>query len=154
MKSTNHIPLLIIFILSIFAATTLISCNTGDDPAICRLGYEGITCKTKSIIGNWKGEDKCDSASYKDITITLVPDVDTNSVVVTNPGGFGPSVVVIGSLSDDARSVTITNAKINNSASLSGTIYLTSKEEFTFDYEVKFAGNSKKQICSGEYTKF
>ncbi len=152
MKSVKQIAFAALLTIGAFGAVTMVSCNKEDDPVVCPVGYIGANCQTKAIIGTWKGSDQCSSDTYNNITVTLNPaSADTNSVIVSNPGGFGAAVTVTGTLSSDARTVTITNGDVGGSRTLSGTISLTSNTAFTFSYSV--VGTTDTDVCNGNYTK-
>lgn len=128
-------------------------CNEDDGSCTCATGYEGALCTTKSFLGSWKGNDVCGSGNYNDITIKVDPSsTDSSRVIVTNPGGFGSSVTATGTLSADARTITITGANVGGNRSLTGTMTLTSKTNFNFAYTVTPAVGVNDN-CNGTYTK-
>jgi hypothetical protein len=152
MKSVKQIAIASLLAIGTIGATGLTSCTKSDDTKTCPVGYEGTDCATKAILGNWSGSDVCDSATYNNITIGInTASSDTNSVLVSNPGGFGSSVVVTGTLSSDATTVTLTNQDLGGNRKINGTIKLNSNTNFTFTYTVM--GTIDNDHCSGTYTK-
>ncbi len=153
MKSVKQVAIAALVTMGAFGAVTLVSCNKEDDPIVCPVGYTGVDCKTKAFIGSWKGTDVCGSGTYNNITISMnASSTDTNSVIVTNPGGFGATVTVSGKLSTDARTITITNGDLGGSHTMNGTMSLSSNTGFSFAYTVTPATGAA-DVCNGTYTK-
>lgn len=153
MKSVKQVAFAALLTMGAFGAVTLVSCSKEDDPVVCPTGYIGADCKTKAFFGSWKGSDVCSSGTYNNITIKLDPSsADSSKVIVTNPGGFGSSITVSGTISTDARTITITNGDVSGGRTLNGTMSLTSNTGFNFAYTVTPASGSN-DVCNGTYTK-
>src|SRR5476649_1593329 len=109
MKSIKHIALGAFLTLSAFCAVLYTSCtkdackdvtcqNGGTcsgGNCTCPTGWIGTNCQTLAIIGSWTGTDKCtpSGASYNVTLSVASSSVDTTKVLITNPGGFGASIV-------------------------------------------------------------
>jgi hypothetical protein len=166
MKSIKNIALSAMLTFGAFAAVTYTACTKDDckdvvcnnggtcsgGSCVCPTGYEGTNCDTKSFLGSWKGSDVCSSGTYNNITIEVnTATTAPNDVIVTNPGGFGASVTVTGTMSTDAKTITISSQSVGGGRTLSGTMTLTSPTTFTFSYTASDA--TTNDVCNGQYTK-
>jgi len=167
MKSIKNIALSALLTVGAFGVVTYTACSKDDCKDVvcqnggtcsggsctCPTGYEGTNCQTKSFIGSWKGSDVCTSGTYNNITIQLnASTAAPNDVIVTNPGGFGASVTVTGTMSTDAKTITISNQSVGGNRTLSGTITLVSATSFNISYTVTPAAGAN-DVCNGQYTK-
>jgi hypothetical protein len=165
MRAIKQIALSAILTLSAFCAVLYTSCskdackgvtcyNAGTcsgGTCTCPTGYEGANCQTLAIIGSWTGQDVCSSGGPYNVTLSVASSsADTTRVLITNPGGFGTNVQIIGVLSSDGRTVTYTN-QTAGAVTLNGTISLSSNSAFTDSYTATDASSSV--TCSGNYTK-
>ncbi len=108
-----------------FTAVTFSSCSKDDK--VCPAGYEGSDCKTLSRINlsaTWTGKDICGSGKY-DIDLKVDPSSASEvSAVVNNPGGFGASVTISGTVTG-TNALSFTNQNVGGQRSLSGTMTFT-----------------------------
>jgi len=166
MKSIKNMALSAMLTFGAFAAVTYTACTKDDckdvvcnnggtcngGSCVCPTGYEGANCDTKSFLGSWKGTDVCSSGTYNNITITInTATAAANDVIITNPGGFGSSVTVTGTMTTDGKTITISSQSVGGGRTLSGTMTLTSPTTFTFGYTA--SDNSTNDVCNGQYTK-
>jgi hypothetical protein len=167
MKSIKHIVLGAFLTLSAFSAVLYTSCgkdackdvvcNNGgtctDGLCTCPTGFIGTNCETRAFVGSWKGSDVwSQSGNYPNITISLANSSTTASnVIITNPGGFGSTVTVTGTLSADGKTITYTSQPVSSSVNISGTMTLTDNTHFTHSYTAVDATSTA--TCSGNYTK-
>ncbi|MBS1781815.1 MAG: calcium-binding EGF-like domain-containing protein [Bacteroidetes bacterium] len=167
MKSLKSVFLTAALTIGAFGAVTYTACtkdackdvvckNGGtcvSGSCVCPTGFQGTNCQTKSFFGSWKGSDQCTSGTYNNITVTLAPgSTDSTSVIVTNPGGFGASVTVNGTLSSDAKTIAISNQSVGGGRNMTGTMSLVSATSFNINYTVTPTSGTADN-CNGSYTK-
>ena len=165
MRSIKHIALSAILTLSAFCAVLYTSCSKDACKGVtcqhsgtcsggtctCPTGYEGTRCGTLALIGSWSGQDACSSGGPYNIILTVASSSsDSTKILITNPGGYGASVQITGTLSTDGKTVTYTN-QTAGAVTLTGTISLTSNTAFTHSYTSTDATSTT--TCSGNYTK-
>ncbi len=119
----------------------------------CPTGFIGTNCQTLAFIGTWKGNDVCSvGGPYNNINISIAPSsTDTTRVLITNPGGFGASATVTGTVSSDGKTITYTSQSVSSAVTISGTMTLSSNTAFAHSYSAVDSGAST--TCSGNYTK-
>jgi hypothetical protein len=165
MKSIKYIALSAFVTISAFCAVLYTSCTKDACKGVtcqhggtcsggnctCPVGYEGANCQTLAILGTWGGTDACSSGGPYTVTLKVDPSssVATN-VLITNPGGFGSSITITGTLSSDGKTVTYTN-QTAGAVTLSGTMTLTDNTHFTHAYSATDV--STTVTCTGNYTK-
>lgn len=166
MKSIKHIAFAAFLTLSAFCAIFYVSCSKDPCKGVtcnnggtcssgnctCPTGWIGSNCQTHAIIGTWNGSDACSvGGPYNNITIKVDPSsTDSSKVLINNPGGFGTSVTISGTLSTDGKTVTYTNQSAGV-VTLSGTMVLSDNTHFTHSYTA--VDTSTTATCSGNYTK-
>ena len=120
----------------------------------CPSGYEGTNCQTATIskfVGSWTGTDNCGSGTYP-VTMSIGQSSTTPvNAVMTNPGGFGGNVVIVGAPTT-ANTFDFFSQPVGGTLSLSGTITFVSTNSMTFQYTVVAAGGTS-DTCTGTYTK-
>ncbi len=114
----------------------------------CPTGYSGVTCESMAFIGTWKGNDTCSTGGTNIITITA-SSTDTGKVIISNPGNFGSSVVVEGTLSNAGQTITYTNQTITSKIKISGTMTLGSNTSFSQSYTINDTTSTRS--CGGTY---
>lgn len=167
MKSTKLIAFSILLTVGAFFTVLYTSCSKSTDACsgvtcqhggvcsggtcTCPTGYIGANCQTLAIIGTWTGTDVCTPSGTYNVTLSLAgSSVDTTKVLITNPGGFGTSVVITGTVSSDGKTVTYTN-QTAGAVTLTGTMTLSDDTHFAHSYTA--ADTSSTVTCSGNYTK-
>ncbi|MBK7958299.1 MAG: hypothetical protein IPK03_09375 [Bacteroidetes bacterium] len=119
----------------------------------CTPGYEGTDCSTPSrtkYLGSWKGSDVCGSGTYS-VTLTAANASDSTSILISNPGGFGTAITVIGKFTK-ANEITFTAQDLGGSRTMDGTMTFTSTSAMTTSYKVTPATGAVDN-CNGTYTK-
>jgi len=126
------------------------TCSNGS--CVCPTGYIGTNCQTRALVGVWAGTDICTPSGTYNISITLAnSSTDTAKMLITNPGGFGSSIVISGTVSADGKTITYPNQAISSTVSMGGSILLTDNTHFTHTYTASdLTGNTS---CTGTYTK-
>lgn len=167
MKTLKNVLFSTMLCIGAFTTVTYVACNSDDcknvvcanggtcsgGTCVCPTGYTGSSCQNLAYIGTWKGTDNCTSGTYTNITIGIAySSVDSTSLLVSNIGGFGSSVVIAGNLSSDSRTITFTNQDVGGSRTLSGTFTLTSSTTFNDSYVVTPAIGAADN-CTGTFTK-
>jgi hypothetical protein len=98
--------------------------NCVDGNCVCSTGYEGVDCSIKSadkFVGTWNGTDVCTQNYSYTATITE-SSTEADKILITNFGGFGPSVVINATVSSTTFSVasqTFGTVTISGSGSIS-----------------------------------
>lgn len=164
MKSIKNIALGAFLTVSAFSAALYTSCTKDQCKNVvcshggtcsggtctCPTGYTGTNCETLAIIGSWKGTDACSAGGPYNVTLTTASSSDSTKILITNPGGFGASVQISGTLSSDGKTVTYTD-QVAGAVKLSGTITLSSNTTFVDNYSAIDATTTV--TCTGNYTK-
>jgi hypothetical protein len=165
MKSVKQIALGAFLTISAFSAVLYTSCskdackdvvcNNGGTCSggncTCPTGWLGTHCETRAFIGSWNGSDACSAGGPYTVTITLASSSDSSKILITNPGGFGASITISGTLSSDGKTITYTNQAAGTLVKLSGSLTLTDNTHFTHAYTA--VDTSSTVTCSGNYTK-
>lgn len=127
------------------------TCDGGS--CTCPTGFVGTNCQTLAVIGSWKGNDACSAGGpYNNITIAIAASsTDTTKVLITNPGGFGASAQITGTVSADGKTITYTNQSVSSAVRISGTMTLSSNTAFAHSYSA--IDSSTTVTCSGNYSK-
>jgi hypothetical protein len=131
-----------------FAAVTFSSCSKDE---VCPVGYSGKDCKTlvrNNFVGSWSGSDICGSGTYS-ISLTIGASANEINALVTNPGGFGSSVIITGTVTAD-NTLQFTNQDVGGSRTLSGTMTF-SGNSMSFSYAVTAIAGTDN--CNGSYTR-
>jgi hypothetical protein len=148
MKKARLILTASLLTIGTFSAITFSSCSKDE---VCPVGYTGKDCKTlvrNNFVGSWSGQDICTSGTY---TISLTVSASSNEInaLVTNPGGFGGTVVITGVVTGD-NTLQFSNQDVGGSRTLNGTMTFTGSS-MSFAYTVQ--GIATTDNCNGSYTK-
>jgi hypothetical protein len=167
MKSIRNIAFSVLLTVGAFGAVTYTACNKDECKDVvcenggtciggscsCPTGYEGSRCQDLTVtrfIGSWTGQDQCTSGDY---TITLTVGASSSneiSALVSNPGGFGGSVVITGTVSGN-NSLSFSNESVGGGRTLTGTMTFNGSS-MQFEYSVTPASGSVDH-CTGTYTE-
>lgn len=148
MKKVRVIASAALLTLTAFSAVTFTSCDKE-----CEVGYEGSNCKTLSrekFLGSWKGDDQCGTGLYRDITVRIEPASGNEvTVLVTNMGGFGTSVVLNGTMTG-MNSISIASQSTGANRTLRGDITMSGN-----DLRISYTSTDEDgdDVCNGVYTK-
>jgi hypothetical protein len=131
-----------------FSAVTFSSCSKDE---VCPVGYTGKDCKTlvrNNFVGTWNGSDICGSGTY-DVNLTVGTSANEINALVANPGGFGASVTITGTVTAN-NTLQFTNQDIGGQRTLSGTMTF-SGNSMSFSYTVTAIAGTDN--CNGSYTR-
>ncbi len=135
-----------------FGTVTIMSC--GKDSTTCQIGYEGKDCKTLSrdkFIGSWEGTDNCSQSGNVAYTMTINESSTSKvNVLITNPGGFGGSIQVTGSITAPNK-VSLTNVNVGSNVNVNGTL-IVNGNSLTTDYTAS-DNSGASESCTGSFTK-
>jgi len=166
MKSIRNIAFSALLTFGAFGAITYTACNKDECKDVvcqnggtcsegnctCPTGYEGTNCETLSrtkFIGTWTGSDICTINTYN-VTLTISTSSNEINALVANPGGFGGSVTITGTVSATNK-LTFTNQSVGGGRTLNGTMTITANV-LEFEYTVTEATGVADQ-CTGTYGK-
>ncbi|MCS6917901.1 MAG: calcium-binding EGF-like domain-containing protein [Chitinophagales bacterium] len=123
-----------------------------DGTCDCAPGYEGDDCGVRSAdkyVGTWSAVEVCTSGNYAYVATIGASSTEANKILITNFGGFGASVVVVGTV--DVNSLTIPGQAFGNvSVSGNGTL---SADGLTINISYTANDGTTSDVCSATYTK-
>lgn len=167
MKSIRNIAFSALLTIGAFTAITYTSCNKdecknttcqnggnciGEDMCSCPTGYEGNLCQDRTVvkfIGQWQGTDVCTSRSYP-VTLSIGAGTNAINATVSNPGGFGGTVTITGTIQDTDK-ITFSAQSVGGGRTLTGTMTFNGNA-MTFNYTVT-ATVGGGDSCNGTYVK-
>ncbi|MCS6991649.1 MAG: calcium-binding EGF-like domain-containing protein [Chitinophagales bacterium] len=127
------------------------TCEDGD--CNCPIGYEGDDCGVRTAdkyVGTWSAAEVCDSGIYNYVATISASSTEVTSILISNFGGFGSSVVVKGTIVDP-NSFTIPSQAFGNVAfSGNGTL---SADGLTINITYIASDGTTSDNCQATYTK-